>query len=274
MSNREQLQRNREQHAKGAGRGATTHFWTRGKVAVVGGAAATAGAIAGGFAAFGGSDNDPAGDRQPSTSVPANPSETEDLTPDQVAELAPKPTELTVERYGTDGDALTRAYMSQFNDWMTANATQEASDTFNPVEHGGYEQYVPLINKPVDDAYIDALFVSDWQERPQLRTAVADYIEGHANGVQINLMTTDSGNAEDLEPYQYGWEVGSVAVETESTNEIVVSYRWEGVDNSDMNRGDVISSEGSSDGVTGGATLTWVNEDGVWKIADHKYYAG
>jgi hypothetical protein len=226
--------------------------------------------------ATGGGNEDAPISPDSTASAPAEPGETENvetapLTPEQVAELAPKPTPLTLEQYGTDGDALVRAYMVQFNDWMTANATQEASDAWGSEM---LEAFVAKINKPVDDAYVEALFVSDWREHPRLVQVIDSYREGHAAGVRGNLMTTDSYNDADLEPYVYGWNLMDVKVHSASRDEIVAAYRWEGWDNAHRNRGDTIFTEGSFDGKAGGASLTWTNEDGVWKIVDHQYYAG
>lgn len=236
------------------------------KPLIIGGSALAAALIAGGaWLGLSGGDKATEPRVEPTASAPASPGDAEPSAEAPV-ESGDSPTELTVERY-QDGDSLVRAYNAEYNDWMMSGATPEtqANQDFSVTA----DEYIDGVNAPIDDAYVKALFVDDWQDRPQLVDFVAEKEQVHHAGVFVNMLTTDSGNLDDLEPYNAGWNITSVNVDSQSATEIVTSYRYERWDNSDRNGANQILAH-PIDGVVGGVTVTFINVDGVWKISDVK----
>ena len=229
-------------------------------------AVALLGAIAagtfGGMKAMGGGEKTDILPAQPTASAPANPGETE---ASESTESDYAPVELTVERY-QDGDALIRAYNAESNKWVMSGVDKEdAIDWTDP------EGSIRLISQEYDEAYIDALFVSDWQERPQLQEMIATFTSQHEIVLNTSIMTTDSTQPEDKEPYEQREDVTMTEVVEATPDQMVVSYRYEMWSNADQNRGDLYIE--NVNGREGGATVTFLNEDGVWKISDIKYLA-
>jgi hypothetical protein len=195
-------------------------------------------------------------------------------TPEQSTESAEtelnlsdlSPTQFSVEKY-QDGDALIRATSAEFNKWAMSGV--DISDT---VDWGDHEASIASIAQDYDQKYIDAHFVSDWQDRPQLVEAIKGYTERHRIVLYASIMT-DSNEIEDEEPYQQSERVTMSRVDEQTADKIVASYQYELSSNADKNRADEQFIE-LVDGRGGGGTITYVNEGGVWKISDIVYFGG
>jgi hypothetical protein len=240
---------------------------------IIGGTAATALLIGGGFVvkSMVGSEKAPSAEnpaRNPdrTVSAPATPGEATADTPTGSEIESPKggPVALSAERY-KDGASLVTAWNTQNNEWTMSNATKETKE--NEDLSISREKYVAQINEPVDDAYINALLVQNWQENPNLVEFVEARVRNHYNTVFINLATTDSDRPEDIEPYEAGRKVISSDTISESNEEIVAAINYERWDNSDKNGANDLLKD-PINGVVGTDTLTWTNVDGVWKISD------
>lgn len=239
--------------------------WKKPAAAVALLGAVAAGAF-GGVKALGGESDSNSGrpNVEPSASAPATPGG--EVTPSNPeTEATAEPIELTVDRYD-NGESLTRAWMEQYNDWMMAGATPETAENRDPIL--GLEEYIDSVTNPIDEAYLSALYVSDWQERPQLVKEVDDYTRIHHAIVYANMGTTDSGEPEDVEPYESTWDLTSVEEVSNTGDEIVVEYHYEVSDNSDRNRAEEFVTPTYSTPVPGGTRTTWIQENGVWKISD------
>ncbi len=236
--------------------------WKKPAAAVALLGAVAAGAF-GGMKAMGGDEKIDIRPTTPTASAPANPGETE-APQNTGSEYAP--VELTVERY-QDGDALIRAYNAESNKWVMSGVDKQDS-----IDWADPEGSIRLISQEYDEAYIDALFVSDWQERPQLQEMIATFTSQHEVVLNASIMTTDSTQPEDKEPYEQREDVTMTEVVEATPDQMVVSYRYEMWSNADQNRGDMYIE--NVNGREGGSTVTFLNENGVWKISDIKYLAG
>lgn len=227
--------------------------------------AATAAGVFGGAKALGGDTNtEPR--QEPSASAPANPGETKETQDpnDEISDFAP--VALTVENY-QDGDQLIRAWNSERNKWVMSGVDMEEE-----VDWADPEASIAGIAADYDTEYIETLLVDDWQERPQLYDMVVSYIDQHRIVLNASIMTTDSTQPEDIEPYEEGQDVTMTRIEESTPDQMVVTYRYSRWSNADQNRGDLFIE--NVNGKEGGETVTFVNQDGVWKISDIKYFAG
>lgn len=197
------------------------------------------------------------------TETPEQPTESAE-TELNLSDLSPM--QFSVEKY-QDGDALIRATSAEFNKWAMSGV--DISDT---VDWGDHEASIASIAQDYDQKYIDAHFVSDWQDRPQLVEAIKGYTERHRIVLYASIMT-DSNEIEDEEPYRQSERVTMSRVDEKTADKIVASYQYELSSNADKNRADEQFIE-LVDGRGGGGTITYVNEGGVWKISDIVYFGG
>ncbi|MES2876051.1 MAG: hypothetical protein V4678_01120 [Patescibacteria group bacterium] len=248
---------------------------------VAGLAAAVAATVIGGgfYLTKGENDSSPNPERNPAATSSPNPGQTEataEATSDPTTETTPEvtatpettsvgPTELTVERYN-DGESLMYAIFEQENEWLMTGATPETKANEDPLITR--DQYIAELNKPVDDAYVSVLYVSDWQQRPDLAREVNDNIRNHYAVVLTNMGTTDTGNSLDVEPYEHSTTLTSAVELSNNGSEIVVEYEYTRQDNSDQNRAHEFITETYSTPITGHGRATWVQEDGVWKVSE------
>lgn len=235
---------------------------------MAGGAAVAIAAVAGGYFATRGGDVTSPEQSSTTQSGPANPGELEpnskEWTPESlVPELSEL--ELSAEEY-SDGEQLTRAYISLTNDWMMAGGSKESLD--NQDYSITLDEWVHSISTPIDTAYTDALFVDNWQHDESLKLEVEDMQNDHRIYVMASLKTQS-----DSEPYVYYRSVESTGEELNTPNQIISTYRYTSHDNFDKNSAYRAITE-SLEGTTGGGQITWVKEEGAWKIADIEYYAG
>lgn len=214
----------------------------------------------------------------PAASAPVTPGETASAEAWSPAELVPdvKDIELTTAEFGADltvedhagVEKLVRAWNDRYNEWMMTGATPEA---FEQRDRGiTLSDWVDQINEPVDEAYIEALFAPDWQQRPGLTEYISAVERIHHAQVSVNLKTSGGYNDQDIEPYEAGWTLTSAQTVTSPDHLISVVYHYERWDNAANNRGSELLENGSINGITGQATLQFEQFDGTWKLV----YAG
>jgi len=242
-------------------------------IAGIAGVAVLGGGAFAGVKLFGGNANDsPEGQNRPTATAPITPGSSEN-TPDTVESTQEagkfSPTELTAERY-QDGGQLLRAYNAELNDWLMSGGSPETRQA--SLEAASSEDYLNTVAKKYDDEYINALFVSDWQDRPQLVKEIQANKDLHGVVLNANIRTTDTGESADQEPYEQAREVTSVKVVAQGKEAMEVSYRFKYSSNADKNRADLFVQ--NVNGIDGGETVTFINENGVWKIADITYFGG
>ncbi len=205
---------------------------------------------------------------EPSVSAPAVPGGQTEETPTTSPEAGntAEPTPLSVERY-EDGDALVRAWNAEHNEWLMANATPETQKKYDATVT--LVDYVEKVNEPSNEAYSKALFVDDWEERPQLADFVNENVRIHNATTLLNILSTNSTVPEDLEPYKQGEDITSTNIISQSPEKIVVHYEYVHWDNSDKNATNQRVTK-PVNGATGQRTITWTNSNGIWKISDAK----
>lgn len=244
-------------------------FWTRKKMVAAGAVAAVATGVVGVVAAgaLGGSDNEAPNNSNDThnSGMPfgvdtnSEPWTIESLTP-EVSKL-----EIGVEQ-NPGGEQPVRGFAENTSDWMMAGATPEIVDT-DEFYAMSIDEYVDFIAEPIDEAYIKAMFVDGWKNNENLRT----YIEGIKSDHRIFLKGyIATVLSKDAEPYQYYSSVTSVSVEFASSEQMISSYSYVDHDNFNENNAHKYIAE-SQEGVTGGSTVTQVNQNGVWKAADVVY---
>lgn len=235
---------------------------------VLGGLATVAGLGVGAKAALDGeapeSRSETGNSATPNTGGSEAPSESPTVSNPEVIDTAIAPTELTVDRY-KDGESLARAFTEQLNGWINAGGTQETID--NEPLTANTDDYLAGIAAEYDQAYIDALYVSDWASRPELAAEVEEKIRIHSAVLNAYHGTSVSVDPADLEPYVDSFTVTSVNEISNTGDEIVVEYQILREDNSEMNLAENYLTSTYPEPTPGANRLTWVQEDGVWKVA-------
>jgi hypothetical protein len=209
-------------------------------------------------------DSAPNPDRKPVATSSPNPGESKP-TKAETSEFMPA--ELSAEQY-KDGDALIRAFDAERNKWMMSGSDEEDSiDWANP------ESSIRSLAEKNDVKFIDTLLVSNWRENPDLQSTIASFMDQHYAVLYANALTTETHYPEDKVPYTQGQDVTMTNVNKASKDTMVVSYRYEMRSNADENRGDQYLTN-DVNGSLGGSTVTFQNQNGVWKISDIQSFAG
>lgn len=231
---------------------------------IAGGAAVAIAALGGGyFATQGNSDSRP-NRSETSTGATATPGEVDSNNETTDVEFG-----LSVTEYEKDPEALAYAFNDQLNAFYIAGVDEKVASADARYEMSD-EEYVDLISTEIDQAFVDALFVEDWQKNPALVELVGGTVE-IAHSTRWGRLVTYGGGTEEKEPYVRGRTLDDA---TGTINPLTTTMRWHEFDNRDMN-----TVESSMTGVdpnteTGGATYTWVVVDDQLKISDSEYYAG
>lgn len=227
-------------------------------------------------------ENDPA-PRAPEASAPVDPTPQTETTPTETAEPTPeadaeiKTTPLSAERFSTASE-LMRAHIPEYNNWMMSG-TEDPDFLMEAMI--SEEPLIEKHNAPIDQAYIAARYVSDYQERPALKEIIDEEIFRHKAMVRAAAMTTQaiSSDSLDTEPYRAQEELIDVNELSSTVNngvakegdEIKLEYTVDISDNSDKNRahtGTIINPVYTDGPKRETGHQTWIVEGGVWKIAD------
>jgi hypothetical protein len=198
----------------------------------------------------------PTPEREPSVSASADPGEVTAENPSVDYE----PSELSAETL-QDGDALMLGLHDEYNKWMVSGINLEDEvDWTNP------DGSIRSISEQYDEKYTNTLLVGGWENNSALAEVISSFKEQHAVVLNASIMTTDSNQPEDIEPYAQGYDVTDTEVLEESPDKMVVSSTFTMWSNADKNRGDAYIE--NVNGRTDGQVVTFVNQDGVWKVAE------
>jgi len=176
---------------------------------------------------------------------------------------------LDVATYEKDPEALARAFNEQLNAFYIAGVDEKVASADERYTMSDSE-YVDILSAEIDQEFIDALFVENWQNNPNL-VELVDGFKAVAHSTRWGRLVTYAGGTENKEPYVQEVILDEV---TGTLDPLTTTARWHGFDNRDMN-----TVENSMTGVnpnteTGGFTYTWKVVDGQLKISDSEYYAG
>ena len=156
----------------------------------------------------------------------------------------------------------------RFTEWLNAGANDTLLDRYKQdEEHASWDEFLPYIAQENKNYFADALYISGWEDNPQLVQYVNGSIEGNTQILRAYVATAWNQDTypENVEPYRQWLEVQSVVElpndTQDNTRTIEISYKSE--DNTDKN---VIESklDGSIEVYT--ITLTTVGE--TEKISD------
>lgn len=207
-----------------------------------------------------------------------NPAPTPDTTATAITGETPADTEtdtstaefgINASEFANNPEALANEYYMQHNTMMIAGITQEVRNADRRFELTDRE-YVSEIAQPIHEDFVDKMFVSDWEENPELADYVNTLLEISLDTKEIRLKT-DPTKPENTEPYERKLVLEKV---TGNISPLETSVLWVDENNSALNEGEEFSTGAYSSGLTGGETLTWVNEDGKLKISNITHYDG
>lgn len=231
----------------------------------IAGGVVTAIVLTGGYLASRGGEEPSSDQPRETQGGPVNPGEAENNEKTEtITEFGLDPA-----TYEKDPEALAHAFNEQVNAFYIAGVDEKIASADKRYEMQD-DEYVDYISTEIDQEFVNALFVKDWHENPNL-VELVDGTLSIAHSARWGRLVTFGGGTDEKEPYVRGKELDEV---TGTTNPLTTTMRWHEFDNRDMN-----TVESSMTGVdpnteTGGATYTWVVEDGQLKISDSTYYAG
>lgn len=176
---------------------------------------------------------------------------------------------ISANEFANNPEALANEYYTQHNTMMVSGITQEVRNADRRFELTDRE-YVSEIAQPIHEEFVDKMFVSNWEENPELANYVNTLLEISLDTKEIRLKT-DPTKSENTEPYERKLVLEKV---TGNISPLETSVLWVDEDNSALNQGEEFSTGAYSSGLTGGETLTWVNEDGILKISNITHYDG
>jgi hypothetical protein len=201
------------------------------------------------------------GEAEPVATAPAEPGESEQ-TPEQWSPEQYIPNlediELSVEQYIT-AEALGERFIELEVEWYNAGATEETYKNIDTARHDA-TSWAKHINRPIDTAYKHALFSKGYLDEDS--EYITNVVKNHEMTVIQNFYSHfDMSEGAAGEPWRQWKTIRSMDVleDGEDVKEIAVNYTRH--DNSSKN-----DASASIDGITGGYALTFMNEDGVWKI--------
>jgi hypothetical protein len=118
------------------------------------------------------------------------------------------------------------------------------------------------------DTFADALFVSNWRENPDLVKWIEATKANNFAGLQLWLKTYNSGDSNDVEPFNYSATVESTTVVSQTANTVSISSAATEHTNADKNRADKLDPGGATvDGNKMTVNTTFQLVDGAWKIS-------
>lgn len=242
----------------------------KGHMPWIAGAVATAIVVGGGLVLkFTGGDKEGSAEspaRTPDTTATATTGETpsDSETNNSTVEFG-----ISANEFANNPEALANEYYTQHNTMMIAGITQEVRNADRRFELTDRE-YVSEIAQPIHEDFVDKMFVSNWEENPELADYVNTLLEISLDTKEIRLKT-DPTKPENTEPYERKLVLEKV---TGNISPLETSVLWVDENNSALNEGEEFSTGTYSSGLTGGETLTWVNEDGKLKISNITHYDG
>ena len=239
-------------------------------------------AVAGFIGLKGDSDKAPV-DRtatEPVASAPAKPGKAQEsetakpeqtATPEQTASPEAQPAGefgISAAEFENNPEQLGREYYAQHNAYWIAGATEEAARADRSYEIP-MEQYVAEISAPIDNAFVEAMFIDEWEANPALLDYVTTEIAIANRTRELRLLSYVGDN-----PTPYVREDRIESMTTTGAPIITTSTRWTGYDN-----GPETAVANNMDGqdvntMAGGETFVWVNVDGQMKISDISHYDG
>lgn len=166
----------------------------------------------------------------PESSAPAEPTSSI-RTPAEVAESV----RLNVSDFSSPEEVVETFINDKLGELTNSTGGTEVVDAW--FEAGAPEDYEFNIEyvTPYSTAAADVWFSEGWKDNANLYSAFEDIIVSQAQTQNFNILTTDSGNEEDKEPYASDWELIenhiTDATENSFTSTIVYKYADNALEN-------------------------------------------
>ena len=206
------------------------------------------------------SSETPAPNPDKTVSAPAVPGETNDIDTSNPTEFS-----LSAAEYENNLESLAEKYYAQENKFMIAGISKEVAESEKRFEAGD-DVYLKKIVSPINDKFVEDLFVEDWKSKPKL----AEYVNGIlklADTTKYARINT-YGDYDD-EPYERSTITDEIVVDTATSSTTVT---WHGYDNRDLNHvEDSLLTGVDPNDEYGSLTISWENVDGKMKIANVSY---
>lgn len=242
------------------------------KVGVVLGGLGLAGTLGLVGKSMGGGEAAPAPEKGTATSAPVSPGESETPASSETETVdAPVEYGISAAEFENNPEAIPKAYNDQLNAFRLDGATKEAYDSTDYLSMELHE-FVDTISTPVDQKFVDELFIENWDQNP----ALADYVLAELQIAQrtreLRLLSYNGVDNADMEAYYRERVIES----TETTGKpiITTSTLWSERDNGPKTSVDDNSYGTDVNTFAGGDTFVWVNEGGKLKISDVSPYEG
>jgi hypothetical protein len=205
------------------------------------------------------------------TSAPANPGKTDPTQTSGEAEPQARTGDFGISAADFDGnpEILVQEFYKQQNEYFIAGADEKAANADERFQVT-MDEYVGSLSAPIDEAFIENMFVKNWDSNSRLAGYVSA-IEEIAKTTRRVRLETYSGGTEDKEPYVRETVLDNAVT---SVDPLTTSVRWHEQDNRDMNTAEEVLTGVDPNEQVGGETFTWVEEDGLMKISDITHYDG
>lgn len=236
-----------------------------GGAAFLAGAAVIAGSVIGIKAAGDAPNNTPPAPDPKATSQTPEATPTPSSTPEQ---------QLTVQSLeipaGETPEQLGVAFVQdRFSKWEMAGATPEVEKLWGTAS-GSTGDFVTAQAANSAPIFGDALFVPGYQSDPRLSGFVADQAKSNAHSLESWLLTYQSGDPADLQPYNRGLTVESTKVVSQDANGLTIAVAATEHDNAAKNRMGTTYASSFTSQVNGNKiliTLTLTQVNGTEKIS-------